>query len=206
MVTISTRCSRRSRSRRCTSSTSSPRPTISPLLVRAAGAISLAARRTESERRYPDLGRTLGYRRDTVSMLWLKISGPSATTALTASRLPWKSGVRTSTVVPGARTRISRMVSAKIEAPPSGRSSRSTEVTTAWRSPMRATASPTRRGSSTSTSPPRRPLFTAQKAQARVQTSPRIMKVAVPEFQHSPRLGQRASSQTVTSLLLAHQR
>ena len=91
------------------------------------------------------------------------------------------------------------MVAAKIEAPPSARSSRSTEVTTAWRSPIRATASPTRRGSSASTSPPRRPLFTAQKAQARVQVSPRIMKVAVPEFQHSPTLGQRASSQTVTS-------
>ena len=84
-------------------------------------------------------------------------------------------------------------------APKSGRSSRSTEVTTAWRSPIRATASPTRRGSSASMSPPRRPLFTAQKAQARVQTSPRIMKVAVPWPQHSPMFGQRASSQTVFS-------
>ena len=44
---------------------------------------------------------------------------------------------------------------------------------------------------------PGRPVFTAQKPQARVHTSPRIMNVAVPRLQHSPRLGQWASSQTV---------
>ena len=32
-----------------------------------------------------------------------------------------------------------------------------------------------------------------------MQTSPRIMKVAVPWFQHSPMFGQRASSHTVLS-------
>jgi len=36
-------------------------------------------------------------------------------------------------------------------------------------------------------------------AQARVQTSPRIMKVAVPWPQHSAMFGHRASSQTVLS-------
>ena len=41
-------------------------------------------------------------------------------------------------------------------------------------------------------------VATAQKPQARVQMSPRIMKVAV-RGQHSPMLGQRASSQTVCS-------
>jgi aspartate carbamoyltransferase catalytic subunit len=41
------------------------------------------------------------------------------------------------------------------------------------------------------------PEGTAQKPQARVQMSPRIMKVAVPCSQHSPMLGQRADSQTV---------
>ena len=102
-------------------------------------------------------------------------------------------------VVPGALDRIAWMVAANTPAPPSGRSSRSTEVTTAWRSPIVETASPTRRGSSQSMSPPRLPLFTAQKAQARVQTSPRIMKVAVPCPQHSAMFGQRASSQTVLS-------
>jgi len=42
-----------------------------------------------------------------------------------------------------------------------------------------------------------RPEVTAQKRQARVQTAPRIMKVAVPRSQHSPMFGQFASSQTV---------
>ena len=42
------------------------------------------------------------------------------------------------------------------------------------------------------------PVFTLQKAQARVQVSPMIMKVACFLAQHSPMLGQPASSQTVT--------
>jgi hypothetical protein len=42
-----------------------------------------------------------------------------------------------------------------------------------------------------------RPWATSQKGQRRVQTSPRIMKVAVPWLKHSPRLGHWASSQTV---------
>ena len=45
------------------------------------------------------------------------------------------------------------------------------------------------------------PVFTLQKAQALVQVSPMIMKVACFFDQHSPMLGQPASSQTVTSLL-----
>ena len=128
----------------------------------------------------------------------MKISGAVAMTTRSESMLPLKSGVSTSMVVPGDCRRISRMVSAKISAPKSGRSSRSTEVTTAWARPIWATAAATRRGSSASMSPPRLPLVTAQKAQARVQTSPRIMKVAVPWPQHSAMLGQRASSHTVT--------
>ena len=44
------------------------------------------------------------------------------------------------------------------------------------------------------------PVLTLQKAQARVQVSPMIMKVACFFSQHSPILGQPASSQTVTSL------
>ena len=46
---------------------------------------------------------------------------------------------------------MARIVSAQIGAPPSGSSSRSTEVMTAWTSPMRAMASATRSGSSRST-------------------------------------------------------
>ena len=63
---------------------------------------------------------------------------------------------------------------------------------------MRAAASATRWGSAGSTGPGRR-VSTRQNPQARVQRSPRIMKVAVPSFQHSEMLGQPASSHTVTS-------
>jgi hypothetical protein len=64
--------------------------------------------------------------------------------------------------------------------------------------PERATASPTllRLASSSASGSPVRTL---QKAQARVQVSPMIMKVAWRFDQHSPILGQPASSQTVTS-------
>ena len=50
------------------------------------------------------------------------------------------------------------------------------------------------------------PVATLQKAQARVQVSPRIMKVACFCFQHSPMFGQAASSHTVCEAVLAHQR
>src|SRR5256885_9850791 len=89
------------------------------------------------------------------------------------------------------------MVRAKMCAPPSAWSSRLTEVTTAYRSPILASASATRNGSSSSGGPTGLPEGTAQKPQARVQMSPRIMKVAVPCSQHSPMFGQRALSQTV---------
>src|SRR5579863_616088 len=89
------------------------------------------------------------------------------------------------------------MVRAKMLAPPSGWSSRFTEATTAYRNPMRATASATRNGSSSSGGPAGLPEGTAQKPQALVQISPKIMNVAVPCSQHSPILGQRALSQTV---------
>src|ERR1700683_5407974 len=62
---------------------------------------------------------------------------------------------------------------------------------------MRATASPTRPGSSSSGGPAGLPLGTAQNPQARVQISPRIINVAVRCSQHSPMFGQRALSQTV---------
>ena len=100
--------------------------------------------------------------------------------------------------MPGTRARVSRIVSAKMDAPPSARSSRSTDVMTANCSPMRATASATRAGSAVSSSVGL-PWATAQYEHARVQTSPRIMNVAVPWCQHSPMFGHRASSQTVFS-------
>src|SRR6185437_13181021 len=109
-----------------------------------------------------------------------------------------KSGVSTSIVVAGASARIASMVRTKCPAPPSSRSSRSTDVTTIWASPSRATASATCCGSCGS-SRSGLPVATLQKVQARVQTLPRIITVACFCFQHSPILGQAASSQTVLS-------
>src|SRR3989304_1632784 len=66
------------------------------------------------------------------------------------------------------------------------------------RQPMAFTACATRSGSSQS-SASGRPCLMSQKPQVRVQMSPIIKKVAVPAPQHSPMLGQPASSQTVCS-------
>ena len=74
--------------------------------------------------------------------------------------------------------RIARIVAAKMAAPPSFRSSRATDVTTACFSPIFSTVSATRSGSCQSNSVGR-PVLTAQNRQARVQISPKIMKVAV---------------------------
>ena len=63
-------------------------------------------------------------------------------------------------------------------------------------SPSFAVASATWSGSAAS-SAPGSPVLTLQKAQARVQVSPMIMKVACFFSQHSPILGQPASSHTV---------
>ena len=68
------------------------------------------------------------------------------------------------------------------------------------RAPGPSRGPPPRRGAARpSSSQLGRPVFTAQKPQARVQVSPRIMTVAVRCSQHSPMFGQRASSQTVLS-------
>src|SRR6516164_2320731 len=52
-------------------------------------------------------------------------------------------------------------------------------------------------GSSASSQPRGLPVSTEQKRQARVQTAPMSIRVAVPAFQHSPMLGHFASSHTV---------
>ena len=67
---------------------------------------------------------------------------------------------------------------------------------TTWLRPSFATASPTCFGSFGS-SAPGSPVFTLQKAQARVHVSPMIMNVACFFSQHSPMFGQPASSHTV---------
>jgi hypothetical protein len=75
-------------------------------------------------------------------------------------------------------SRTARMTAAKWAAPPSGRSSRVTEVTTTCLSPSRCAASPTRLGSSASRGSAG-PGEMLQNAQLRVQTCPMIKNVAV---------------------------
>ena len=96
----------------------------------------------------------------------------------------------------GLRWRMARTVAAQTEAPPSASSSRATLVRTQWRRFIAATASATRAGSPRSSSVGR-PVWIAQKLQERVQMLPRIMTVAVPRDQHSPRFGHCALWQTV---------
>ena len=101
-------------------------------------------------------------------------------------------------VTPGQIRLIASIVLTNCPAPPSGRSSRVTEVITACLSFRILTASATRSGSQLSTGPGA-PLCTAQKRHFRVLLSPKIMKVAVPRPKHSPMFGQSALSQTVPS-------
>ena len=84
-------------------------------------------------------------------------------------------------------------------APPSSRSSRSTEVITACFKFNFLTADEILNGSNESNFLGF-PVLTSQKAHALVQISPIIKKVACRLLQHSVILGQLASWQTVTKL------
>ena len=129
-------------------------------------------------------------------MLWLSTSGRAAKTVSSDAGSPLQSEMSTSTRASGDRLRMAWMVAANAPAPPSGRSSRATQVTTAYDSPMRATASATCSGSAGSSASGLL-VSTRQKPQALVHRSPLIMKVPVPSAQHSKMLGQPASSHTV---------
>ena len=86
---------------------------------------------TESDCQYPARGSlTLSLRKSVVSMLCAMTSGLASTTVLIESTSFWKSGMSTSTIMPGFISFVARMVRAKCPAPPSGRSSLSTEVST----------------------------------------------------------------------------
>src|SRR4051794_25280242 len=117
----------------------------------------------------------------------------------TDSKLPRKSDVSTSTAASGSASRSAAIVRANCSAPPSSRSSRVTHVTTTCFNPIFFAASATERGSSADGGAYGRPVVTLQKPQERVQTSPRIMKVAVPREKHSLRFGQASDSQTECS-------
>src|SRR5665213_3560933 len=102
-------------------------------------------------------------------------------------------------VVPGFNLLMALMVFAHIIEPPSGKSSRSTDVITQCLIFINLTDSATFSGSAKSTADGL-PVATAQNPQERVQTFPRIIKVAVPAPQHSPIFGQFPLSQIVWSL------
>ena len=178
MVRKSTPAERRSSITCSTSFRSSPRPTMMPDLVNMAavdllhllqqpqrGEIARAGPHRQIERRhgFEIVVEHVGPRR-----------APRARSRRPCGGSP-ASGLRS--WCPGSGRGSPRMVCAKCCAPPSARSSRSTEVTTTWARPSLAVASATWAGSFGS-SAPGSPVLTLQKAQARVQVSPMIMKVA----------------------------
>ena len=113
----------------------------------------------------------------TVSMLWLKTSGCAFITVSRARLSSLKSGVKISTFASQIFL-ISSIQFLKCCAPPSGKSSRVTEVITANLSPSSLTASATCLGSSKSSGSGRAGEI-LQYLQFLVQTFPIIKKVAV---------------------------
>jgi hypothetical protein len=97
-----------------------------------------------------EAGRMLLKMRGTVSTLCASTSGRASKTSCSSAGVPLKSGMSSSTPMPGRAAWIWRTVSAYSQAPPSGRSSRATPVTVAYFRPICATDSATRRGSSVS--------------------------------------------------------
>ncbi len=166
-------------------------------LTIVSGARSAASRKTAIERIYEHRGsRAAGCSRATVSILCPNTSGLDARTVRTDASSPRKSGTSTSTRTPGHAARIAPTVMAKCAAPPSGKSSRVTDVTTTCANPSLRAASATRTGSSGSMTAVG-PCPTAQNVQFRVQFSPRSINVAVRRPQHSDWFGHRALRHTV---------
>ncbi len=119
------------------------------------------------------------------------------------SSIPLKSGISVSIVNSGFNSLTRLTVFAQKSAPPSGRSSLSTLVSTTCFNSIFLILSARRSGSPQSTIPCGLPVFTEQNLQARVQISPKIMNVAVPLPQHSDILGHLPLTQIVCSFFLA---
>ncbi len=104
-----------------------------------------------------------------------------------------------STTACGRRRRMASTVSATRARPPSARSSRATRLRQHHVDPRKAVPRP-RPPAPVRSRPPRRASWCPRGRSRRhhVQRSPRTMKVAVPSAQQSDRLGQPASSHTVT--------
>src|SRR5699024_4073811 len=161
--------------------------------VGMSGLISLARFRNSIVLQYFAFALTLGVRRSTVSILWFMISGFASISVFRLSNSPPISDGSTSIVVYGFSSLTRLTVSAYTFEPASFRSSLATAVMTTCFRFISLTDSATRFGSSQSSSFGR-PVLTAQNLQARVQTAPRIMNVAVRlSAQHSWMFGHFAS-------------
>src|SRR5664279_4448163 len=169
------------------SSSVSPRPTINPDLADIP--LSEIYFITSRLRSYLAFVRITGVRRLTVSTLCEITSGAALMIFWILSGTPSKSGIRVSIVIAGLVSFIRVIVSAQKEEPPSGRSSLSTEVITQCFRRIAFMEAANLSGSSGSGGNGL-PVFVAQNLHALVQISPRIIKVAVPLFQHSPIFGQ----------------
>jgi hypothetical protein len=120
----------------------------------------------------------------TVSILWLITAGEAVATVSSAPASPPKSGISTSITVSGELFLHDWITFAKWLAPPSLRSSRVTDVITAYLSPSSLSAAATLPGSVGSAGGGK-PWLTLQKRQLRVHIVPRMIKVAVFCAKHS---------------------
>ena len=200
MVRMSTSTGRRSSITASNSSQVFAQPDHEAGLGQRRGSISLAMRKTARLRSGLACGRTHRERRGTVSVLWFRISGCASITSLQRLAIGLEVGDQHLDRAAGLQRCGSRG--------------------SCWRRYVRrrraARRDPrwsARRGAASSRAPTRPrgaarprpaaaacPILTLQNLHERVQMSPISRKVAVPRPQHSPRLGQNASSQTVCSV------
>ena len=132
----------------------------------------------------------------TVSILWEMISGPASIIFFRYYDLPSKSGINVSIVIPGInffylsdcfRPEFSASIGKVIPVDRSYYAMPKLKFFNCLSQPVGSSGSGGRG----------LPVFVAQNLQALVHISPRIMKVAVPAFQHSPIFGQFPLEQIV---------
>ena len=179
------------------SSVVSPRPSIRPLLVRDVGTGALACSRTSGSRAYWLFRRTCCWSRATVSRLWLKTSGAADEHGVdrvgAAVEVGREDLDRRAGACANGQDALAEVLGAAVGKVVAGDGG---DHDVPQAEPVRRPRPGARaRRAATASGWPR---LTAQKPQGRVQTSPRIMNVAVRRVQHSERFGQRALSQIVS--------